>query len=405
LSFESFELHPHVIAGIRRSQYTEPTPIQTQVIPKILAGKDVLGIAQTGTGKTAAFAIPILQRLMEGPRKGSRTLVIVPTRELAEQIHESFIALGRKVNVRSTPVYGGVGMQPQIDRLRNGKDIVIACPGRLLDHVGRRTIDLSGVETLVLDEADRMFDMGFLPDVRKIIARIPKKRQSLLFSATMPEEISSLAKTVLNQPEVVRIDQETMAVTVSHSLYPVGKGNKADLLLRLLHHTDTRSVLVFTQTRHLAKRLAEKLEKAGHKATSLQADLTQRRRQAALDGFRDGTHKILVATDIAARGIDVSTISHVINYDMPATVEDYAHRTGRTGRACREGQAFSLVTPDDQSMVRAIEDTLASKITCCEAPGPCEPRGGRNRHESRGPAGRRAGRGRRKVNGCGRQIR
>ena len=394
MNFESFELHPHVFAGIRRSQYTEPTPIQAQVIPKILEGRDVLGIAQTGTGKTAAFAIPILQRLREGPRRGSRALVIVPTRELAEQIHGSFVTLGRKVDVQSTPVYGGVGMQPQIDRLRNGKDIVVACPGRLLDHLERGTIDLSGVEVLVLDEADRMFDMGFLPDVRRIISRLPKKRQSLLFSATMPEEVSALAQKILRQPEVVRIDQETVAVTVSHELYPVSKGNKTDLLLRLLHHTDTRSVLVFTQTRHLARRLAGELERAGHKAASLQADLTQRGRRAALDGFRDERYKVLVATDIAARGIDVPTISHVINYDMPATVEDYAHRIGRTGRACREGKALSLVTPDDQEMVRAIEAVMSATFERRATPGRIEPKGGKSPRERRGPVGRRGARAR-----------
>ncbi|HSH69036.1 MAG TPA: DEAD/DEAH box helicase [Deferrisomatales bacterium] len=398
MNFEAFELHPHLLAGIRRSTYTEPTPIQAQVIPKILAGKDVLGVAQTGTGKTAAFAIPILQRLMEGPRRGSRALVIVPTRELAEQIHGSFTVLGRKVNVQSTPVYGGVGMQPQIDRLRNGKDIVIACPGRLLDHLERGTIDLSQVETLVLDEADRMFDMGFLPDLRKIIARLPRQRQSLLFAATMPEEVQALANKVLRQPEVVRIDQETIAVTVSHTLYPVGQGGKTDLLLRLLHHTDTQSVLVFTQTRDLARRLADTLGKAGHRATSLQADLSQGRRQAALDGFRDGTYQILVATDIAARGLDVSTISHVINYDMPNTVDDYAHRIGRTGRACRGGHAVSLVTPDDTEMVRAIEATLGANIEPGKTPGPCAPRAGDNRRTGRGTGGERGVRARGKVN-------
>ncbi|MDF1552915.1 MAG: DEAD/DEAH box helicase [Deferrisomatales bacterium] len=398
MNFEAFELHPHLLAGIRRSTYTEPTPIQAQVIPKILAGRDVLGIAQTGTGKTAAFAIPILQRLMEGPRRGSRALVIVPTRELAEQIHGSFTVLGRKVAVQSTPVYGGVGMQPQIDRLRNGKDIVIACPGRLLDHLERGTIDLSQVETLVLDEADRMFDMGFLPDLRKIIARLPRQRQSLLFAATMPEEVQALANKVLRQPEVVRIDQETIAVTVSHTLYPVGQTSKTDLLLRLLHHTETQSVLVFTQTRDLARRLADTLGNAGHRATSLQADLSQGRRQAALDGFRDGTYQILVATDIAARGLDVSTISHVINYDMPSTVDDYAHRIGRTGRARRGGHAVSLVTPDDAAMVRAIEATLGATIEPGKTPGPLAPRAGNDRRAGRGTAGKRGVRPRGKIN-------
>lgn len=398
MTFVAFELHPQILAGIRRLHYTTPTPIQAAVIPHVLAGKDVLGIAQTGTGKTAAFAIPMLQRLREAPRRGSRALVIVPTRELAEQIHGSFAGLGRKVEVESTPVYGGVAMQPQIDRLRNGKDIVIACPGRLLDHLGRGTIDLSGVETLVLDEADRMFDMGFLPDVRKIIARLPKKRQTLLFSATMPEAVQALAESVLRRPEVVRVDQETLAATVSHALYPVTRGDKTEVLLRLLHHTATQSVLVFTQTRHLARSLAARLEKAGHKATSLQADLSQGRRQAALDGFRDGTYKILVATDIAARGLDVESISHVINYDMPATVDDYAHRTGRTGRACREGQAFSLVTPDDHAILQAIEEILAANIERRAPPPPYAPRSEKDSRTNRRPAGRRAPRPRGRSN-------
>jgi ATP-dependent RNA helicase RhlE len=369
LKFESLELHPKLLASVRKSEYDEPTPIQAKAIPKILLGHDLLGIAQTGTGKTAAFVLPILHRLMAGGRAGSRALVIAPTRELAEQIHESFTLLGKKVNLKSTPIYGGVGIGPQIDRLRNGKDIVVACPGRLLDHIERGTIDLSKVETLVIDEADRLFDMGFFPDLKKIIARLPKKRQSLLFSATMPEAVKALANKILKEPELVEVDEEITPVTISHSFYQVDAPGKTELLMRFLFHTKTESVLVFTQTKGQARKLADALERGGLKAGSLQSDLTQSKRQAAISGFKEGRIKVLVATDIVARGIDVSTISHVINYDMVTCVDDYVHRTGRTGRACREGRAVSLVTHDDQKMVKTLEEALSLKIQQCKAPG------------------------------------
>jgi ATP-dependent RNA helicase RhlE len=362
LSFRSFQLHPHIAAGVQSLGYVSPTPIQAQSIPCVLQGRDVLGLAQTGTGKTAAFALPILQRLIKGPRRRVRALVVAPTRELAEQIHEAVRGLGRKTGLRSVTVYGGVGMNPQIQSLRAGAEIVVACPGRLLDHLTRGTIDLSGVEVVVLDEADRMLDMGFLPDIRRILKHLPVSRQTLLFSATMPEDIRRLVEEILQEPVTVQVNPAAPATTVSHALYPVEQHRKTALVMELLRHTDTESVLVFTRTKHRAKRVAEQLGKGGYRATSLQGNLSQNRRQAALDGFRDESFQILVATDIAARGIDVSTISHVINYDMPNTVDAYTHRIGRTGRAARTGDALTLVTREDEALVRAIERTLGAKL-------------------------------------------
>ena len=362
MSFESFQLHPRIAAGVQALGYVSPTPIQQQSIPPVLQGRDVLGLAQTGTGKTAAFVLPILQRLINGPRGRVRALVVAPTRELAEQIHADFGALGRRTPLRSVTIYGGVGMNPQIQRLRGGAEIAVACPGRLLDHVRQGTIDLSGVEVVVLDEADRMFDMGFMPDVRQILRHLPAERQTLLFSATMPEDVRHLVGEVLRKPVTVEVDHAAPAATVAHALYPVAEHRKTALLLELLRRTDTASVLVFTRTKHRAKRVGEQLVREGHRAASLQGNLSQSRRQAALDGFRDGSFQILVATDIAARGIDVSTISHVINYDMPDTVEAYTHRIGRTGRATRAGDAFTLVTRDDEPLVRAVERTLGASI-------------------------------------------
>ncbi len=362
MSFEAFDLHPHIAAGVQSLGYTSPTPIQARSIPTVLQGRDVLGLAQTGTGKTAAFALPILQRLINGRRGRVRALIVAPTRELAEQIHEAFQALGRRTGLRSATVYGGVGMNPQIARIRAGVEVVVACPGRLLDHLERGTIDLSQVEVVVLDEADRMFDMGFLPDVRRILKRLPANRQTLLFSATMPADVRRLAHDILREPVTVQVDRAAPATTVSHALYPVGQHLKTALLLELLRHTDAESVLVFTRTKHRAKRVGEQLAKAGYRATSLQGNLSQNRRQAALDGFRAGEFQILVATDIAARGIDVSTISHVVNYDIPDTVDAYTHRIGRTGRAARTGDAFTLVTREDEALVRDIERALGAKI-------------------------------------------
>jgi ATP-dependent RNA helicase RhlE len=362
VGFSQFKLHPHISAGIKALGYQTPTPIQTQAIPPILQGKDVMGLAQTGTGKTAAFALPILERLSQGPRGRVRALIIAPTRELAEQINDSIIALGRQTKLKSVTIYGGVGLNPQIQKLRAGVEIIVACPGRLLDHLNQGTINLSGVEVLVLDEADRMFDMGFLPDIRKILKHVPAKRQTLMFSATMPDDIRKLAHDVLHAPVTVQVGHTAPANTVSHALYPVPQHLKTGLLLEILKHTDTGSVLIFTRTKHRAKRVGQQLEKAGYKAASLQGNLSQNKRQAALDGFRDGSHQILVATDIAARGIDVSLISHVINYDMPDTADAYTHRIGRTGRAAKTGDAFTFVTREDEDMVRSIERVLGEKV-------------------------------------------
>jgi ATP-dependent RNA helicase RhlE len=362
VSFTSFDLHPQIVAGVQALGYAVPTPIQHQAIPPILAGRDVIGLAQTGTGKTAAFGLPILQRLMKGPRGQVRALIIAPTRELAEQIHEAIGELGRQAHVRSVTLYGGVGLGPQIQKLRAGAEIVVACPGRLLDHIGQGNIKLSNLEVLVLDEADRMFDMGFLPDVRRILRHLPAQRQTLLFSATMPDDVGRLAREILRDPVTVQVDHLLPLAGISHALYPVAAHLKTPLLVALLAHTDTESVLVFTRTKHRAKRVAQQLQAAGYNATSLQGNLSQNRRLAAMAGFRDGSYQILVATDIAARGIDVSQISHVINYDVPDTADAYTHRIGRTGRMARAGDAFTLVTPEDRDMVRAIERALGKPV-------------------------------------------
>jgi ATP-dependent RNA helicase RhlE len=369
VTFQSFNFDPRIAAGIQSAGYKVPTPIQAQAIPVVLQGRDVMGLAQTGTGKTAAFVLPILQRLLAGPRGKVRALILAPTRELAEQTHQAIGALGRQTGLRSLTIYGGVSNRPQAEQLRRGVDIVVACPGRLLDHLGEQTISLSGLEVLVLDEADRMFDMGFLPDIRRILRHVPPARQTLLFSATMPPDIRRLADDVLRDPMTVQVGPTAPVSTVTHALYPVASHLKTGLLLELLHHTDTESVLVFTRTKHRAKRLGEQLDKAGYRVASLQGNLSQNRRQAALDGFRDGTYQILVATDIAARGIDVTGISHVINYDIPDTADAYTHRIGRTGRAARLGDAFTLVCDEDADMVRTIERVLGSKVPRRTLPG------------------------------------
>ncbi|KJS33474.1 MAG: RNA helicase [Desulfatitalea sp. BRH_c12] len=362
MDFTTFSFSAAVSAGIKAAGYSVPTPIQAEAIPTVMAGTDILGLAQTGTGKTAAFVLPILNRLLQGQRGRIRALIIAPTRELAEQTHQANITLGRQTGLRSAAIYGGVGFQPQVQALKRA-DIVVACPGRLLDHIGRNTIDLSRVEVLVLDEADQMFDMGFLPDVRRILKQLPVQgRQTLLFSATMPESIRRLADEVLRKPVTIQVGNSAPAETVSHALFPVAQHLKTALLLKLLGNTDTESVLVFTRTKHSAKRLGEKLTQAGFSSTSLQGNLSQTKRQAALDGFRSGKFQILVATDIAARGIDVSGVSHVINFDVPATAEAYIHRIGRTGRAAHLGDAFTLITDDDKQIVHAINRAVGTPI-------------------------------------------
>ncbi len=362
MNFDTFSFHPAVAKGAKEAGFVTPTPIQAQAIPKVMKGRDVMGLAQTGTGKTAAFALPILNRLINGPRGRVGALIIAPTRELAEQIHGAIKVLGRQTRLRSVAVYGGVGINPQIQALKRA-EIVVGCPGRLLDHINRRTIDLSRLEVLVIDEADQMFDMGFLPDIRRILTHVPSKnRQTLLFSATMPKDIRNLANDILHNPMTVQIGMTAPAETVSHALFPVAPHLKTALLIKLLGHTRTGSVLVFTRTKHRAKNLGEKLARAGYRSTSLQGNLSQGRRQAALESFRSGKFQILVATDIAARGIDVLNISHVINYDIPATPEAYIHRIGRTGRAECSGQAFTLITAEDTRMVKAINKAIGGRV-------------------------------------------
>jgi len=362
VNFETFSFHPSIMAGVRALGYTTPTPIQLKSIPPIMQGRDVLGLAQTGTGKTAAFVLPILQRLLQGPRGQVRAVIISPTRELAEQTCEAIVELGQQTGLRSLAVYGGVSMEQQIRGLRYGVEIAVACPGRLLDHIWKGTIDLAHVEVLVIDEADRMFDMGFLPDIRSILKCLITQRQTLLFSATMPDDIRRLAKEVLHNPVTVQIGRTIPATTVSHALYPVNQHLKTALLMEVLRRIETESVLVFTRTKHRAERIFQQLKRAGFKAASLQGNLSQSQRQAALDGFRDGSVKILVATDIAARGIDVLSISHVINYDMPANTDAYTHRIGRTGRVEKNGDALTFVTGEDTAMINALERILNTPL-------------------------------------------
>ncbi len=362
MNFEQLALDARLNAGIRDAGYETPTPIQEQAIPHILNGRDVLGLAQTGTGKTAAFALPILQRLLSGPRRRVRALIIAPTRELAEQIHQSHNALGSHTRIRSTAIYGGVGKAPQVKALRQGAEIVVACPGRLLDLAGEGRIDLSHVEVLVLDEADRMCDMGFLPDIRRILKLVPQQRQTLFFSATMPRDIRQLADQILDNPLTVQIGQIAPARTVAHALYPVTEKLKKGLLFAMLEQMATGRVLVFTRTKRRARFLARDLEGKGFNTSALQGNMSQNKRQKAIDGFRNGRYDILVATDIAARGIDVTDISHVINYDMPDTVDAYTHRIGRTGRAEETGEAFTLAVAEDGPLVGRIEQVLGTAI-------------------------------------------
>lgn len=367
MHFSQFDFHPHINAGITACGYTQPTPIQTQTIPVILEGKDVLGLAQTGTGKTAAFVLPILQHLVsQSPgkaQKDPRALIMAPTRELAEQIHENIQMMAAHTPVRSVAVYGGVGKNPQIQAFRKGVDIVVACPGRLLDLMNDKKVTLTNVQILVLDEADQMLDMGFLPDIRRIIRQLPGNRQSLVFSATMPGEINHLAQTILNHPVTVRVNHTLPVPRIAHARFNVQKQGRTALLIKLFAGNGMASTLVFTRTKHKAKTLAVQLKKAGLNATSLQGNLSQNQRRKAMDGFRSGSLNILVATDIAARGIDVTGISHVINYDLPDTIEAYIHRTGRTGRADQSGQAYTFASAEDGRMIASIEKALGKKMT------------------------------------------
>ncbi len=369
MSFKAFNLDPRLNAGIKGMDYTQPTPIQQQAIPLVLEGRDVLGIAQTGTGKTAAFVLPILQRLTRGKLRQVRALILAPTRELAEQTHEAIQQLGRHTRIRSVAVYGGVSKQRQIEALQRGVEIIVACPGRLLDLLGDGYVDLSRVEVVVLDEADRMCDMGFLPDIRRILKALPARRQTLFFSATMPNDIRALADKMLKAPVTVQIGEIAPAAKVSHALYPVSRPQKKALLLEMLEQTATGRVLIFTRTKYRARNLARDLVKHRYRASALQGNMSQNQRQKALNGFRDGKYDVLVATDVAARGIDVDEITHVINFDMPDTVDAYTHRVGRTGRVDAHGEARTFVEQDDEKLVRDIERLLGERIERRKVPG------------------------------------
>jgi ATP-dependent RNA helicase RhlE len=357
MNFSQLGLNSALVRICESLSYNEPTPIQTQAIPVVLSGSDLIGCAETGTGKTAAFLLPIIQRMEAQIRPGVRLLVLAPTRELASQIEESYRQLAPKKSPRCVCLIGGAAMGRQCEALRRGAQVVIATPGRLLDHVERGTIDLSQVETLVLDEADRMLDMGFLPAIRRVLAKIPTKRQTLLFSATMSSEIEKLARSTMNQPKLIEISQRGQAaVNVKQTVYPVATESKTALLLDLLESTTPlERVLVFTRTRRGAERLSHILEAREHKVNRIHADRTQPQREAALRGFKDGRTRVLVATDIASRGLDVDSVSHVINYDVPAAPEDYVHRIGRTGRAGKTGRAITLMTPAEEPSMRVIE--------------------------------------------------
>ncbi len=363
--FKDFSLCSALLRAIDDLGYTEPTPIQIQAIPPILAGRDLLAAAQTGTGKTAAFALPLLERLQSHPpgQRAPRALVLVPTRELAAQVSESFRALARHLPVRGALVFGGVSPKPQIQALAAGVDLVIATPGRLLDHLQERVIDLTHIEFLVLDEADRMLDMGFIRAIRRIIAALPKRRQNLMFSATFSDEIRMLARTWLNDPMIIDVaPRNAPAALVDHRVYHVDTAGKQPLLTRLIIDGDVRQSLVFTRTKHGANRLAERLEKDGLAVAAIHGNKSQGARTRALEDFKQGRVRILVATDIAARGLDISELPHVVNFELPHVPEDYVHRIGRTGRAGSSGKAISLVSRDERDRLRAIEKLLGRAI-------------------------------------------
>jgi ATP-dependent RNA helicase RhlE len=367
MPFKRFGLSDPLVRGILASGYTAPTEVQSRAIPAVIEGKDVIGCAQTGTGKTAAFVLPILDRLSHeraGKKKFVRTLVLTPTRELAVQVEDAIVGYGRFLNLRSVAVYGGVSISHQINELRRGVDIVVATPGRLMDHMQRRTVELGHIEVLVLDEADRMLDMGFINDVRKIIRVLPRERQTLLFSATISKEVQALAADIQKSPQMIQIGRERNPIeTITQHIYPVEKGQKTDLLLHMLKNDGMNSVLVFSRTKHGADKINHKLQRAGVVSVSIHSGRTQGQRQRAMDGFKEGRYQVMVATDIAARGIDVEGISHVINFDVPAFAEDYIHRIGRTGRAEATGDAITFVSRDEQKYLHNIEKFIGRKFT------------------------------------------
>ncbi len=409
MSFKTLNLSEPVLRGIQAAGYSDPTPIQLRAIPLVLGGGDVIGSAQTGTGKTAAFALPILHRL--GRHGKARVLVLEPTRELAAQVETAFHDFARFTDLRTVAIFGGVGYGRQREELRRGVDVIVATPGRLMDYLKDGSINLKDLEVLVLDEVDHMLDMGFLPIVRDIIGRCPRERQTLLFSATVPPEILAIASFALRNPSRIEVGvNRSVNESVTHAMYPVGYAQKFDLLLALLERTDFDSVLVFSRTKHGADKIARKLKAANHSVAVLHANRSQNQRLEALAGFKSGKYEVMVATDIAARGIDVAGVSHVINYDVPEKPEDYVHRIGRTGRAQAVGDAFTIVTPENEQDIRDIQRFIGAKIPELKLEGfpygPYEPRperlpqpqGQGRRHGGGGGGGdrfSRGGRGRR----------
>jgi ATP-dependent RNA helicase RhlE len=363
MSFQNLGLSDDVIHGVQSMGFMDPTPIQLQAFPLVLGGKDLIGASQTGTGKTAAFMLPLLSILKEHKPGGPRILILEPTRELAAQVDVASRDYSRFGNLRTTVVYGGVGYGGQTDQLKRGTDVLVATPGRLLDYMEQGVISLDTIQHLVLDEADRMLDMGFMPDVRRIIDKCPKARQTLLFSATMPPEIAKLTEWALREPERIEIGgRRSPAETVAHALYPVAVSQKFDLLLEILERTHYHSVLIFCRTKMNADRISARLESAGHTVAVMHSDRSQGERTQALEEFRTGKREVMVATDIASRGIDVASITHVINYDVPQHPDDYVHRIGRTGRAQAEGDAFTLMTAEEAPDVTAIERFIGQEI-------------------------------------------
>ena len=367
--FAALGLSGAVLDAVRDAGYVEPTPIQREAIPLILRGRDVMGLAQTGTGKTAAFTLPIIERLVGGPRR-TRVLILTPARELCVQVESSFKKYAIHAPLAVASVYGGVPLDPQEKQLRGGVDVVVATPGRLIDHLERQNVVFDDLEVLVLDEADRMLDMGFAPQINRIVSGVPPYRQTLLFSATMPPEVEALARKYLRKPTVVQVGRRSAAAnTVKHYVYPVPRDRKSALLADLLKREAMESVLVFTRTKHGADRVVRHLEREGIPATAMHADKSQPQRTRALEDFKSGRVRVLVATDIAQRGLDISGITHVINYDVPQQAEDYVHRIGRTGRAASEGDAFTFMSADEIAMVRTIERTIGQEIPRISVPG------------------------------------
>lgn len=367
MSFENYGIDPRCLRILQTQKITEPTPIQAQAIPVALEGKDAIAIAQTGTGKTLAFSLPALSRLASHPKQGNRMLVLTPTRELAQQVQKVMEPLARALDLRTVAVYGGVGMMQQSQALRRGRSVVVATPGRLLDHIQRGNVNFEALEILVLDEADRMLDMGFLPDLRRILAKLPKERQTMMFSATFADPIARLAKDMLHEPERLVAGEMSRPVdTVNQALYTVHHTDKLGLLSELLRRDEVQSALVFIRTKARTDRVARALHKAGFKAQPIHGDRSQQQRDKAISGFREGRYDVLVATDVAARGLDITGISHVINFDIPASVEDYVHRIGRTARCGKSGEAITFVSPDEHMALMGIERALGRNLPSVE---------------------------------------